>query len=371
MNKLIISLWCLCFSISIQAQTNISQLDFCVGSGTDTTMLLIDFKDDSFDSCYAWGYIYSGSKTGEDLLNAIAAADVNLEINIDTASFGNFLQDIKFIQHEGLGGAPDYWSSWDGPDQTNLTSNSGIATPLVSGGVFGVSYTDFNPAIAPGAALAAYNPAALSFAMVSNWYGNGMDSLLMIIDFADSTDTTSYVWGYLFNDSISYLKVLHDLDSLDPDLSVLQMGAVTSITYKSLNSIVGAVSDWYVWEAENFGNWRLRYVDLVYLHPGDFGAVVFTRFLKPIRPGLPSNINQSIGLSVISGSDLSVYPNPFSHRLQIDGEFQSYRLMDLNGRVLQESIHNELNAMHLHPGLFLLEIIDQDGQRVLRKMVKH
>lgn len=356
------------FSFSLSGQFE-SEVSYYLGSGTDTTYLVIDFKDGSFDSAYAWGYIYSGTKTGEDLLNAVAGVDINLEINIDTASFGNFLQDINYIEHEGYGGLPDFWSTWDGPDLASLTSNSGIASPLVAGGIFGVSYTDFNPAIAPGTPLPAYDPEALSFGMVNNWYGSGNDSLVMIIDFSDNTDTTSYAWGYLFSDSVSYLSVLNALDQADPALSVTSSGAVLSISYKNLSGMVGALADWYVWEAENWGNWRLRYADEVYLHPGDFGAVVYTRFLEPVRPVLPVNIDRSIGLFNYGHSKVDVFPNPASGSLSIDGSFDSYRLYSSSGEQVFTGNTSRINLPPLPSGVYFLEIKQPDGHRVVRKIL--
>lgn len=344
--------------------------DFYVGTGTDTTILVIDFKDGTFDSSYSWGYLYNSTRTGEDLLNAIAAADQNLFINIDTASFGNFLQDISYIKHAGLGGLPDYWSTWEGPDMDNLISNNGIASPIIPGGVFGVSYTNFNPPIQPGEALKAYDPGAFKFNMVDSWYGNGSDSLVMIVDFSDSTDTTSYAWGYLFNDSVSYLTVLDNLTAADTLLTVTHSGSVISIGYRGLSGMVSALTDWYVWEAENFGNWRLRYGDEVFLHPGDFGAVVFTRFLNPVRPVLPFNINRSVNTNQLSVPSISVYPNPVSSTLRIEGDLDQYSLYNLAGELILTEKDPELELEHLPKGTYLLEMRLLDGHTIVKKVFK-
>ena len=360
------------FNVSLLSQFHYSDLEFFVGSGTDTTMLVVDFKDASFDSSYAWGYLYSGTKTGEDLLMAVAKADENFQINIDTASFGNFLQDIIYIEHTGLGGQPDFWSTWDGMGIDSLSTNNGIASTLMPGGVFGVSYTDFNPAVAPGTPLPAYDPEGLKSNQVQNWTGSGSDSTLMIIDFADGTDSTSFVWGYLFNDSVSYLTVLADLDQADTQLSVVSSGAVTSISYRGLQGMVGATSDWYVWEAENWGNWRLRYADEVYLHPGDLGAVVFTRFLQPERPILPANIDASISLMEPNASRFRIYPNPVKSRLHIEGlDYQYVRLLDLQGRPVKEFSKGELVLLgDLEPAWYILQVSIGQGDYLNYRLLK-
>lgn len=228
---------------------------------------------------------------------------------------------------------------------------------------------DFNPAIAPGYPLQAYDPNALKFDMINNWYGSGSDSLVMIIDFSDSTDTTSYAWGYLFNDSISYLSVLNDLDLADTSLSLSISGAVTSISYRGLSGMVGALADWYVWEAENWGNWRLRYSDEVYLHPGDFGAVVYTRLLQPVRPKLPVNINNSIGVEDISYPTFEIYPNPTSQFINIPDSFDSYELRSASGKSLLSGTSSKIELHGLPVGIYFLEIKTSGKHSVIRKVM--
>ena len=371
MKKGLFLILAICFGgQSLFGQFDLSHLKYFVGSGTDTTMLVIDFKDAAFDSSYAWGYIYSGSKTGEDMLNAIWSADINLHINIDTASFGNFLQDVTYILHEGLGGMPDFWSSWEGQDLSSLSTNGGIASTLIPGGVFGVSYTDFNPAIAPGLPLPAYDPGALSFDMIDDWVGSGSDSAVMIIDFNDSTEMTSYAFGYLFNDSVSYLQVLQDLDQADTALTVSISGAVFSIDYMGLSRTVRALADWYVWEAENFGNWRLRYIDDVYLHPGDLGAVVYTWLLKPTRPVIPVNINQSIGVPDYTPTLLNIFPNPAEDYIQITGSFKEFALFNSSGQMIRRGCESRISLAALNRGVYILELRLADGSIISETILR-
>ena len=358
--------------VQSNAQLDLSDLDFYVGSGTDTTMMVIDFKDASFDSSYAWGYIYSGSKTGEDMIYDINLADINLDVNIDTASFGNYVQDITYGIHEGIGGQPDYWSSWDGSSMDSLVSNLGIATPLIPGGVFGFSYTDFNPAIEPGTPIRAYDPMALTFNMVDTWVGSGMDSTIFIIDFNDSTDTTSFVWGYLFDDSVSYITVLNDLEAFDASLSINYGGgsSVIDITYKGLFATASAVQDWHVWEAENFGNWRPRYADPIYLHPGDMGALVHTKFLKVTRPSLPNNLNQQISTREYIASSFSMYPNPTAGIINIEGDFKEFAIYSLSGALLKSSKEHVIDISQWQKGVYIIIIEDNSGNYITQRIIK-
>lgn len=361
MDKFLSSLTLLFVAGGLQAQLALAELKYYVGSGSDTTALIIDFKDGTFDSSYVWGYLYTAPATGEDMLNAIWAADENLEVNIDTASFGNFLQDVSYNEHAGLGGAPNYWSTWEGPDMAGLISNNGIASTLMPGGIFGISYTDFNPAVAPGLPIPAYNPRSLPFSAVNQWVGTGPDSLVMIIDFNDSNSAASYAWGYLFTDSVSYLQVISDIEQQEPGMTVSISGAVTSISYSGHSGMVGALSDWYVWEAENFGNWRLRYVDEVYLHPGDYGALVYTRFLIPQRPVFPINVQQNIGLPGHQEIAVDIYPNPATTAISIGSGVRSVKIYDMSGKEVITTDARYIELSDQPAGIYQVELLNFDG----------
>ena len=85
------------------------------------------------------------------MVNAIAAADPNLNIEVTMG----FLNNITYGTHAGIGGAPNYWSTWDGPNLAGMVSNLGLSTEVGNGAWFGCSYTDFNPALPPTEPVAA------------------------------------------------------------------------------------------------------------------------------------------------------------------------------------------------------------------------
>ncbi|MGB0980338.1 MAG: hypothetical protein ACPGVV_13135, partial [Croceimicrobium sp.] len=174
----------------LTAQFNFSDVQFWTGNGSDSTLLVVDFNDGSTDSSYVWGYAYNTGETGEDLLNAIAAADLNFQVNIA----GGFLNDVIYGQHEGLAGMPDYWSTWSGADTASLMTNAGIGTALVDGEWFALSYTDFSPALKPGLPIPAFNPQTFDFSMVDQWLGTGSDSMALFIDFQFNADSGRIVF---------------------------------------------------------------------------------------------------------------------------------------------------------------------------------
>ena len=138
-----------------QGQFSMADIQFWVGSGSDSAVLVVDFQDSTANSSYAWGYLFSGTATGDDLLNAVAAADPLFTVN----TAGGFLGDLTYSTHAGIGGTGGlYWSTWTGTSQATFAMNGGIAEVLSNGEWFGCSFTDFNPAIVPGEPIAAPLP---------------------------------------------------------------------------------------------------------------------------------------------------------------------------------------------------------------------
>lgn len=134
-----------------------------IGSGTDSSVLVLDFQDGQ--GAKAWGYIHDGTKTGSDMLAAIDAAETYLNVYAD-----KFLDSIKFHNQLGINGAGgNYWGTWSATNMTNWKSNSGITTVLNNGDYFGVSYTDFNPAILPAVPTAVTNSTSLK-----DWNNNNL-----------------------------------------------------------------------------------------------------------------------------------------------------------------------------------------------------
>ena len=88
--------------------SELSDLQYFAGSGSDTAGLVIDFRDGS--GSMAWGVLFSDSISGEGMLQAVAAADPAFMINMTNG----FLNDITYGTHQGLGGQPDWWGTWSG-----------------------------------------------------------------------------------------------------------------------------------------------------------------------------------------------------------------------------------------------------------------
>ncbi|MCF8231290.1 MAG: hypothetical protein K9J27_03795 [Bacteroidales bacterium] len=131
------------------------QVDFWIGEGTKEAMLVIDWNDGTEPVSMAWGYRYDGEVTAEQMLADISETDAYLEITTG----GGFLNDIIYegeeVTHSGIGGDPDWWSTWLRSDSTLWQMNDGLGTVLSDGMRYGCSY-GFDPeATAPDVPAAA------------------------------------------------------------------------------------------------------------------------------------------------------------------------------------------------------------------------
>ncbi len=121
---------------------------FWTGEGEKEALLVIDWNDGVEPQSMAWGFRFDGTATAETMLETVAEADAYLE----TSVAGGFLNDITYnspeTNHEGIGGQPDWWSTWSRTDSTLWEMNMGISQELNDGDRFGCSY-GFDPEATP------------------------------------------------------------------------------------------------------------------------------------------------------------------------------------------------------------------------------
>lgn len=70
----------------------------------------------------------------------------------------------------------------------------------------------------------------------------------------------------------------------------------------------------------------------------------------------------------------NVYPNPFSEKLflETEADIQTIKLYDALGHVIMHQNNNTpIDGYPLSPGLYFLELIDQDQHRIVKKVIKH
>lgn len=350
--------------VQLNAQFDASQVQYWVGAGADTSILVVDFQDGSFDGqSFAWGYLHNGA-TGEDMLNAIAAADINFSVNIA----GGFLNDIIYGAHAGIGGSPDYWSTWSGTNIATMTMNGGLATPLANGDWFACSYTDFNPALAPTEPWAAFDPLRFTAEDVIYWVGAGQDSAVLIIDFQDGSTPSSYAWGYAFDGATTGETMLNAIAAADPALNVVIAGGfLNDITYNAHAGIGGSPNYWSTWSGTNLGNWFGNLGVGTTVNNGDLFGCSYTDFAPALRPGYPVAAEFSTGIAdnTANGS-VQVYPQPATDLLYVNTGARTQQpiiLANMAGqRVFQGTTNGSIAIIAVNAlpaGMYILQAGDE------------
>lgn len=343
-----------------QAQFTSNNIEYWVGTGNDTAILVVDFHTGTFDSSSAWGYLYNSGATMENMLNDIATADVNFSVNMA----GGFLNDINYHVHAGIGGTNNqYWATYSGQDFASLAANSGITEVLQNGNFYACSFTAFNSSppynalLDPGTPIPAFEPFAFTNADVSYWVGTGSDSTIFVVDFLSLFGVSSNAFGYLHDGTKTAEDMLNDIAAAYPSFTVdMTGGFLNDIVFNANSGIGGSPNYWGTWSASNLGNWQMNAGITENLSGLKFFGCSYTDFAPVIRPNTPVNAGAPNGL-VENNFSLSVYPNPSSNFLNVDftGEFV-LEFIDMKGKRVLTSSLNKIDISDLANGIYILNL---------------
>jgi hypothetical protein len=342
-----------------QAQFDMTQVQYWVGSGPDSSVLVVDFQDGSPDPSYAWGWLHEGG-TGEDMINAIAAADTNMTIDVP----GGFLNDLTYGSHAGIGGAPNWWSTWSGTSIADMVSNLGLATVLGNGEWFGCSYTDFNPALAPTEPWAAFEPFAFSFHDVEYWVGSGSDSALFVLDFHDGLPGSSTAWGYRYSGTADVQDMIQAVDAQDGQLSTtINSGALMAAEYGVHSGMAGIINSWSQWSGSNLGTWAPSEGLTTTLESGKYYGCSYHGLGAAPRPDTPEAAALPTEVAEHPGSvGVFAWPQPATDHLDVRMDVhapQEVRMFDLHGQRVFAGMANggrlTIDVSSWPAGLYLLQ----------------
>ena len=348
----------------LQAQTfDLPDVEFWVGSGSDSSVLVVDFQDGSFTPSYAWGFLHDGTATGEDMLNALAAADVNFVANIG----GGFLSDITYNDHAGIGGAPNWWSTWSGTGMGDLAMNMGLAEVLSNGSWFGCSYEPYIPGgepTGPTEPIAAYEPFRFTASDVTFWTGSGANEAVLIVDFQDGSGSSSYAWGFRFDGTTTGEAMLNAVADADPNFAlVVGGGFLNDITYNSHAGLGGNPDYWSTWSGTNLGNWYMNMGIGTSVANGDLFGCSYTDFTPALRPYYPVPAQGSTSIARSVAEEFLVYPQPATDQLSIRDARSSnspVHITDLAGQLVYTGRTNglltTLDVSTFASGLYVLQV---------------
>ncbi len=206
-----------------------SDIVYWVGEGSNQVVMAVNWAD----TALAWGYRFNGTKTVNDMMDEIAAADPRFSYTMD----GYYLNDINFnAGSRTLAITPgNYWSSTN-----NGFMDMGMNQPLANGdfekwadptaGVIVDStydetyhywwYTYVYPMTIYPVSIPAPVDATIDATEIEYWVGEGTNQVVMAVNWAD----TALAWGYRFNGTKTVNDMMNDIATADPRFSYTMDG---------------------------------------------------------------------------------------------------------------------------------------------------
>jgi hypothetical protein len=255
-------------------------IQYWVGEGENQAGLVIDWQDGLEPKSIAWGFRWNGTANGQEMLNAIIAADLRLSGDGDLPSLIQYDLNndgtIDENDHDENGDMSDnnFWAYYTGSDAATWTfaTTNHAGRTLVDGEWDGWSYiADWGAMPYPDIANATPAEAPtveenLDFAIIEYWVGEGTNETAMVIDWNDDNDPESMVWGYRWDGDKTTLDMFNDIVAADMRLSTeLTSGLLNGVFYDFDNNGTLDENDhnqagngsnyWAVWSDDENDGW--------------------------------------------------------------------------------------------------------------------
>lgn len=279
------------------AQFTTNDVVFWIGEGDSEAVLAVDFRDDTSDPSFAWGYRFNAGegKTFKDMLLAVEAAEPNFSVVY--GSGGAFLSSIYYNSHSGIDSQPDWWSTWSGTSLEGLTMNGGISEPLADGSWYGTSYGFMNPEpTQPTVTYPAYNSLWFTVDELTYSIGEGANSAVIVVDFVADTDTstTSFAWKINFDGSITPQNALELIAQNNPTFEVtFTGGTLTSVVYGAYTG-----NEWTAYSGTNLSDWVVSDLTTAIENNDWFGISKGDDVRRPFTPTPAEEASTAISIEV-------------------------------------------------------------------------
>ena len=122
------------------------------------------------------------------------------------------------------------------------------------------------------------------------YVGAGPDTAIIVIDFLDGTEDSSYAWGFVFDaaDMVTGGDALAALDLDEAQLSISTGGGfLNDIAYNAHSGIGGDPNYWGTWSRTEFTDWEMNAGLPEILENGEWFGCSYTDFDPAIVPGEP------------------------------------------------------------------------------------
>lgn len=366
-------LFVLAFTANVSAQFTDADVRFWVGEGPDTAYMVIDFRDDTADPSYVWGFHYdatAGDLTFRDMMEAIDVGEPKFDAAISDLGF---LENIIYNSHDSSN-KNDWWSTWSGYSADEMYMNSGLPELLENGKWYGASFGWTPEPLMPTTHYAAYSSLWFSPQDVDYWVGAGENESVIVIDFNMSNEVVTYAWGIKYDGTIDVQTALEAIDAADTGLAItITNGHIGQITYAGMNGIVDANNDWHSFTGTNMSDWLPNNDLSTELTDGDwFGATLGNTDAR--RPFIPTAAQEPVaGVKNNAKMAFTVYPNPVASVLTIkaDAAVQSITVVNVAGQVVKTaSATNTADLSNLTAGVYFVQVATENGastQKIIKR----
>ncbi len=251
----------LAFSASATINFSASDIQFWVGTGSNSAVVVIAWDDCVPATALAWGVRWNGTTTALGLIDSIQAHDSRFSNGSTATVNGAVYNDGTLF----LSSPTNWWcytvnGSWATVGYTGYTMSNGDIMELSATCDFemttAVAATNPNAPTVTDATIAAED--------ILFWVGDGSNQAIFVVNWAD----TALAWGYRFaSDSVTLQTMMDDIAAADSRFSYTGTGMVNDINYTENGTTYGITAgNWWShlingYESNGMGQW---------FHNGDF-----------------------------------------------------------------------------------------------------
>jgi len=319
----------------LTALPTIDAIQYTPGGNNELRSELIDIDDDNDYDLFVFARLDE---------NGLSTNDIHYYENTGTASVPNFVDStIPGIENENIANFPsgnfvdldgdlDYDMVGMGGDSTSYFLNTG--TKLIPS--FERKYHLENPwDLDPGTALTQRNwPHGDVLITVPNFIDVDADG---DFDMCFGRDGGLPSWIENIGTATTPDYGTYALQSFSGDLGI-NIGAFPSITFGDV-------------DGDNV-------LDVV---AGTFNPGYFAWY---------KGMSSALGVEDYNPTTISVYPNPAQNSVTINTEIKTVIVYDITGKKVLESTENTFDIKALYNGIYILEIITDNGVKVTKRLIK-
>lgn len=374
-----------------------SDIQFWTGTGSNRAVIAITWSDAvAGNIAIVWGVQWNGNNvTTGSLMDTIAAYDSRLTVSGNTASFiSNFAYNDSELGLNLEGPSGWWWYKWIADGGTDKTNTSvGVSGDFAVNGDF-IDWLPMDEETyeSPTAdtMIMATNPntpdpqveeATIAASEIVYWVGEGSNKVVMAINWAD----TALAWGYKFNGTKTVSNMMDDIAAADPRFSYTMDGTyIDDILFVVAPGDTLRKQAYSWWESKNnsmtdagmnqplnngdFEKWAEPAAGVI-VDSMEYGGYWYYTYVYPMEIHPVSKPNTD-GIASIEGINISVYPNPASDMVMVNGIEGNGILYDMRGSIVSSftlnGLETRLDLSAIPNGVYMLRVADSVAKIIVR-----